>query len=32
MKSITIHGMDDELDRQIREKAAAEGKSFEQDH
>ena len=28
MKSITIHGMDDELDRQIREKAAAEGKSL----
>ena len=28
MKSITIHGMDDEMDRQIREKAAAEGKSL----
>ena len=28
MRSITIHGMDDELDRQIREKAAAEGKSL----
>jgi hypothetical protein len=28
MKSITIHGMDDALDRLIREKAAAEGKSL----
>ncbi len=28
MKSITIHGMDDEMDRQIREKATAEGKSL----
>ena len=28
MKSITIHGMDDELDRLIREKAAADGKSL----
>lgn len=28
MKSITVHGMDDEMDGQIREKAAAEGKSL----
>ncbi len=28
MKSITIRGMDDEMDRQIREKAAAQGKSL----
>lgn len=28
MKSITIHGIDDEMDRQIKEKAAAEGKSL----
>lgn len=28
MKSITIHGMDDDLDRLIREKAAADGKSL----
>ena len=28
MKSITIHGLDDELDRLIEERAAAEGKSL----
>lgn len=28
MKSITIHGMDDELDRLIRERAADDGKSL----
>ena len=28
MKSITIHGMDETLDRRLREKADAEGKSL----
>ena len=28
MKSITVHAMDDELDRRLREKADAEGKSL----
>ena len=28
MKSITIHGLDDEMDEQIRHKAAAEGLSL----
>ena len=28
MKSITIHGMDEALDRRLREKADAEGKSL----
>ena len=28
MKSITVHGMDEELDRRLRDKAEAEGKSL----